>query len=173
MWDVYRFLCLQRPHCVCVCMCHTESSIIVKWKWKLKACRVNPQRDACLLVYGSSLKMTRMSFVLSVWGKSMLLLRLRAAHCDSLPIRVLRFQLAFFYKVRAAAPSLRSHFDLAEAREAGPPLSLVLSPDQEVFAPASKACPGISSNRAANAAALDSVEMEIERAASRALLPRL
>ncbi len=51
-------------------------------------------------------------------------------------------------------------------RKTDPPFSLVLLRDREVLAPASEACPGNSSDRTEDAAALASVEMEIESAAS-------
>ncbi|KAI2655571.1 Transposon Ty3-I Gag-Pol polyprotein [Labeo rohita] len=90
-------------------------------------------------------------------------------HCDQLPIKVLRARLAFFKEERAAAPSLQSwgsRVDLAEARETGTPLSLAISPDQEVLASVSEARPGASSERAEDTSSLASAEIDLESATS-------
>ncbi len=91
-------------------------------------------------------------------------------YCDVLPIKLLHVQLAFFKEERATTPSLRSWdlcINLAEAREAGPSLSLVLSPDREVLAATSDARGGTSLDRPEDTSSLASAKMEIESATSR------
>lgn len=101
-----------------------------------------------------------MSIVWSVRGNSMQLLRSRAATVST----AIHFFSVYFalgslslYEVRAVTPLLRTNFNLAEAQETGPLLSLVLLPDREIFAPAFKACPSFSSDWAVNAVTLASV----------------
>ncbi len=66
-----------------------------------------------------------------------LALKEECKYCDVLPIKLLYVQHGFIKEEWAVTPSLRSWnlcINLAEVREVGPSLSLVLSPDWDVLA---------------------------------------
>ena len=90
-------------------------------------------------------------------------------YCDLLPIKVLRARLAFFKeKPRAAAHSWGSRADLADAHETEFPLSLALSPDQEVLASTSQARSGASCEGAEEFSSLASMEVASSQRSSSA-----
>ncbi|KAI2656086.1 Transposon Ty3-G Gag-Pol polyprotein [Labeo rohita] len=114
--------------------------------------------------------MILMVFASSVWGKNTLPSGSRESASTATSYRSKCFVRGSLFQRRASRrsslQSWGSRVDLAEARETGTPLSLAISPDQEVLASVSEARPGASSERAEDTSSLASAEIDLESATS-------